>query len=259
MKHPSDEQLILYEYGESPNRAAVEGHLAECDRCRAEWATLHRILELVGSFPVPEQPEGYGAEVWQRLAPRLRGQSARPERRVLWPWFFGSRWALGVTAAALVLIAFLSGRFWPRRTVPPLQAVSEQARNRIMLAAVVDHFERAEILLTALKHAQAESGRQEVDISFEQELAEDLLAGNRIYEQSAMHASRDGLASVLDELGRVLVMVANAPATVSRDDLATLRQGIQQQAILFKLQVLDDCARASKRNSRRATSAIRRR
>ncbi|HUI41219.1 MAG TPA: hypothetical protein VL523_04545 [Terriglobia bacterium] len=248
MRHLNEEQLILYYYGEPVDRAGVEAHLAACERCRAEAAALDRVFEAVGQSPAPERPEDYGVEVWQRLAPRLRTEAApRREtqarvRGVLWP-----RWAMGGAVAALVALAFLAGRFWPRHEAPAPVALSEQARDRVLMAAVADHMERAQILLTALDHAEAEAGARDIDIAWEQQRAQDLVAGNRLYEESAVRAGEAGLAGLLDDLGRVLLTVAHSPAEMSPSELAELRERIQGQGILFKIQVVDSRLRQSLR------------
>lgn len=238
MKHLSEEELILYQYGEVLDRAGVEAHLAECERCRAQRAALDSVLKVVGSFPIPDRPDDYGLEVWQRLALQLRSGTARRETNVPAPRFNWPRWRFGVAAGALVALAFIAGRFWPRHSSSVPQAISQQARKRVLMAAVADHFERAEILLTALEHAGDEGGRKRFDISFERELAEQLVTWNQLYEASAVRDGQTSLARVLDELGRVLVTISNAPATVSPGELAALRETVQQEGILFKVQVV---------------------
>jgi len=250
MKHLSEEQLILYEYGEPVDRTGVEAHLAQCSTCRREMAALDAALETVAlSLVAPERPETYGDEVWSRLAPRLRDRTAARVAGVRPQWFNWPRWAFGVAAGVLVVLAFLAGRYWPRRPFPEPQAISEQARGRVLMAELADHFERAEVLLTALEHAGRQPRQNAIDISFERELAEDLLAGNRLYEESALRDGQAGLASVLDGLGRVLVSVANAPAAISPTGISELREEIQQQGLLFKLRVLDSRLRESARAS----------
>jgi hypothetical protein len=247
MKHLSEKQLILYEYGEPVDRARVEAHLAHCTRCRREMAALDVALKTVASSLLPpERPETYGKEVCDRLAPHLSDKTATrataaPSRWLNWP-----RWGFAGAACLLAALAFLAGRYWPTRPgIPSPQAISEQARDRVLMAAVADHFERAEVLLTALKHAGQQRGRNPIDISFERELAEDLLTGNQLYQESALRDGQAGLANVLDELGRVLLSVANAPAMISPAGISELHEEIQQQGLLFKLQVLDSRLRDS--------------
>ncbi len=244
MKHLTEEQLILYEYDEPADRTAVEAHLAACERCRAAKGVLESALKTLDRFMMPDRQEDYGAQVWRRLAPCLDEiaprQATAGALRLHWP-----RWALVAAAGVLAALAFLAGRFWPVQTRPAPQAISEQARNRVLMAAVADHFEHAEILLTMLKHAGREGDGGKIDFSFERQLAEDLLAGNALYEESAVHAGQAGLASVLDELGRALLTVANGPRTLSPAQLSEVRDQIQHEGLLFKVQVLESRLRES--------------
>jgi len=54
-----------------------------------------------------------------------------------------------------------------------------------------------------------------VNIATEQRRAEDLLQENRLYRQTALQEGDTGLASVLDELERVLLDVAHSPEQVT--------------------------------------------
>ena len=40
MKHPTEEQFVLYYYGEG---AEIEDHVAQCDGCRAQYQALQRV------------------------------------------------------------------------------------------------------------------------------------------------------------------------------------------------------------------------
>ena len=67
MNHLTEEQFVLYYYGEGDDSPAVRGHLDACESCRAEYANLQRVLNVVDSAPVPERDADYGAQVWNRL------------------------------------------------------------------------------------------------------------------------------------------------------------------------------------------------
>ena len=239
MKHIDEEQFILYHYGEPIDRAAIEGHLAVCERCRSDKATLDLVFQAVDRSPVPERAEDYGVEVWQRLRPQLR-RDGRPLARNGWARAFGwQRWALGGAVAAAIAAAFLVGRLWPRPEAPTELAISAQARDRILLSAIADHVERAEILLMSLDNTRVAPGERVIDISSEQQRAEELVAGNRIYEETAEREGETGLASLLDDLGRVLLEVGHSPDTVSSAELDELRTRVEGQGLLFKIQVVD--------------------
>lgn len=89
---------------DTDERDAVEAHLAECPRCRAEVADYHEVAALMGGAG-GDAPPG----VWDRIAssleeppPPLRLTSFRPPRRQRRPW---SQAAAALVAAAAVLIA----------------------------------------------------------------------------------------------------------------------------------------------------------
>jgi Putative zinc-finger len=254
MKHIDENELILYHYQEPVDRAAIEAHLATCASCRAEKASLELVLAAVDRSPVPDRVETYGEEVWQRLRPHLADRPA-PRQRFDWAWPLSwQRWALGGAVAALVVLAFVAGRFWPRPEKPMETAISAQARDRILLAAVADHVERSQILLLALANSEETASHGKVNISWEQEQAQELVAGNRIYQETAERMGEPGLANVLDDLGRVLLTVAHSPSSVSPADLEELRQRIESQGMLFKMQVVDSQLQARVKAANRKQS-----
>ena len=243
MKHVTEDQLVDYRYGEgdAAARGAIQRHLASCDACRESFETLEGVLAAVDAAPIPERGEDYGAQVWQRLAPRLRAE--QDARRESWwrfltqpsPW---RRWAAAGAMAALVLGAFYLGRRWPRQA-PPIaqtQPVPAEARERVLLVAVGDHLERSQMVLVELENAK---GSGPVDISSERDRAQQLVASNRLYRQTAARSGDVGMASVLDELERVLVEIAHSPSEISQARLDELRHRIEAQGILFKVRVIN--------------------
>ena len=108
-------------------------------------------------------------------------------------------------------------------------------RERVLLIAVGDHLERSQMVLVELAHAET---RGELDISAERQLADDLVASNRLYRQTAQQMGQTNVAGMLDELERVLVEVARGPSTVSMQQLADIQQRIESQGILFKVKVI---------------------
>jgi hypothetical protein len=229
MSHLSEEQLILHYYGEEGDTLAVERHLGECEACRELYGSLQRVLNVMESLPVPERDAEYGARVWERI------EHAIPRRR-LWPAPSPWRWAAtGAAFAALLAAAFLAGRFYPQARKPAQMAADPQAGERILLVAVGDYLERSQMVLIELANA---SPKGVLDISAEQERAVDLVSENRLYRQTAAHTGDAAVASVLDELERVLLDIAHAPSRISPEELEKLRQRLQAKGILFKIRVL---------------------
>ncbi len=79
---------------------------------------------------------------------------------------------------------------------------------------------------------------QEASGSRERAWAEELVASNRLYRQSAARAGEPGVADVLDQLERVLLEIANSPASVSPEAREALRRRIEAEGVLFKIEIV---------------------
>ena len=235
MNHLTEEQLVLYYYGEGDGSPAVRAHLDACEACRAEYASLQRVLNVVDAAPVPERDANYGAQVWNRLQPSLRW--GRPPGLSWWP---ARQWAAVGLAAALIVAAFLAGRYYPKAQSPAQTASAGQVRERILLVAVGDHLERSQTVLLELVNAQP---RQPLDVASERERASDLVAENRLYRQTAVRTGDTRVASVLDDLEPVLLEIAHGPDRLTPEEVENLRRRIEGNGILFKVRVVGSTVR----------------
>jgi hypothetical protein len=233
-RHLTEEQLIAHYYGEADQAAA--DHLAACPTCGAELESLKRTLGAIEAWPVPERGPGYGVEVWQRLVGRDRSIAtpARWWRRRITP----PRLMLAGAFTVLLVGAFVLGRASRRPEPAPAAAVvdSALARQRILAAALSDHLEESERILLEILNREA---KRRVDIGGEQERAQDLLDDNRLYRQTAVREGHLALASVLEDLERVLLDVARAPRDLSPAELQSFRARIDEQGLVFKVRVLE--------------------
>ncbi|MGD0778508.1 MAG: hypothetical protein ABSC05_37485 [Candidatus Solibacter sp.] len=244
MNHLSEEQLILHYYGETGEPGETGGgdvaggslatgrHLEECGECRALYASLQRVLNVVDGLPVPERSAAYGAEVWQRIEHRLGAR-----RRTL--WMLPPSWRLaaaGAAFAALMVTAFVAGRFYPRPNPPARMAAADaQTGERVLLVAVGDYLERSQMVLIELTNANPKGS---LDISAEQERAGGLVTETRLYRQTAARTGDARITGVLDDLERVLVDITHAPSNMTPPQLEELRQRLEAEGILFKIRVL---------------------
>lgn len=223
-KHPADEDLILYYYEEGPPPAEVEGHLDGCAACRQRYAALRHALAAVTDETAGAAAPFGAAEVeraWATLAPKLGAERRRARVQ---------RWMLPLAMAASLAAAFTLGRRWP--------AVPEDTRHgaeRVLLVAVGDHLERSEMLL--LEIVNAPDGAP-LDIGPGRTQAEELVGASRLYRAAATRAGEPGVASVLEELERLLVDVAHRPAELSAAEHQGLVRRIESRGLLFKVRVL---------------------
>jgi hypothetical protein len=186
-----------------------------------------RTIDLVTSaLPVPERGEAYGREVWARLQPALTESRSRRQS----PWPARSPWAAAAAVVILVTGAFFLGRATSR---PPDAPVSVEARRRILLAAVGDHLEKSR--RTLIEYVNAGSTD---DARRQRAVAEDLLAGSRLYRQTAARSGEPGVAEVLEEVERVLLEIANGPDQPTPEARAALARRLDTEGILFKIEII---------------------
>ena len=259
MTHPTEEVLNDYVERElSPaEHVRIATHLQTCADCALVVAEFQHIVREASALGPIEPPP----HVWARIKSTVESRqsnvdsqeptahslqptahSPQPKAYSQWPRF---AWALAT--AALIVMAFFIGRFThPREQQNAAQqpaapsttrAGADEAtvRERVLLIAVGDHLERSQMVLVELVHAQT---RDELDISEERQLADDLVASNRLYRQTAQQMGQTNVAGLLDELERVLVEVARGPSTVSIQELTDIQQRIESRGILFKVKVI---------------------
>jgi len=240
--HLNDDDLVLHYYGEMPadEEARAAAHLASCAACQTNYTGLQRVMAFVDSAPAVEPAEGFERIAWARLEPAL----AASHRRGWRSWFVFSPASLALSAGVLLLIgaSFMAGRLTRATgsggsTPPP----NDKVRERILLVDLGEHLDRSQMVLVELVSADDTGG--DVDISLEQSRAEQLVAANRLYRQTAASTGDAAMASVLDDLERVLVDLAAGPKTVSQEDLDLVRRRIMSKELLFKVRVVSSQVR----------------
>jgi len=248
--HPTEDELILHFYGESQrdDEAVLDAHIRSCPACAAIWADLCDTLKLTDSARVPEPDEAFEQKMWARIQPALPtedhvGGSPGIAARLL-PFRVRTplRVAAGIAAvAAIVALVVASGRVGRTDRLPPTVAstastpADRAARERVLLTALDEHFQRSELLLVEVMNAE-QSGTTE--LGFERQTADDLLVSGRLYRATAQQNGNVRLAQMLEELELVLVEIARSPDRMDQRDLSSLRARIENDDLVFKVRAL---------------------
>jgi hypothetical protein len=147
------------------------------------------------------------------------------------------RLAVAASIGVLMVAAFAAGRIWGRPAAEPsARVVDDQSTNeRLLRAEVEDHLERSQRVLAELVNADYELG---APIAGDRARAADLVAAGRLYRRSAEQMGDSEIGSLLEDLERVLVEVANGPPDTAPADLARLRQRIDDQDLVFRVRVV---------------------
>jgi len=199
MEHVSEDELVLLYYGE-PGGDGARTHVGECAACRAEYQTLAAVVEHDGR----RGRAGAGRGLWTESL----GNGLVP----------GQGQALFVACSGRVG-GWFSG--WNRVAVWKCDG-----STRVLDVALESHFESSRLVLTEIVNQQ---GPAEM---WSRETAEDLLADNRLYRQTAEATGQADTERLLEDLEEVLVEVAHGRAGSEE-----LRRRIETKGVLFAIQV----------------------
>jgi hypothetical protein len=108
------------------------------------------------------------------------------------------------------------------------------------------------MMLVELVSADADVSR---DVSSDRARAEQLVASNRLYRQTAASTGEGAVVALLDELERLLVDLAASPETMSAEELASVRRRIDAQGLLFKVRALSSEVRDRQKTTFRMRTA----
>jgi hypothetical protein len=226
MKHLSEEDLVLLYYDEpgvAQGSKTALVHLAECADCRVAAESLAQTLDSCNEWSPPATDAELGRSVWARLAPQLDSRPAAFGRRF---------WLMAAAVAALVIAAFFAGRS-TSRPVPAITAgLSESARERILSIALADHLDRAQLLLTEVANM---NDSDSAEFAASRTRAKDLVNEGRLLQQ----VMASGNEPLLDEVGRFVLEVANAPDSVNAGEIQGLKQRIDAESLLFKVRIIE--------------------
>jgi hypothetical protein len=104
-----------------------------------------------------------------------------------------------------------------------------------LFVVVTDHLDSSERMLLQVVNSDSKRG---LDLTSERGRAEELVASNRIYRQTAEQHGDDRLASVLSDLEPVLLEIAHSEGRLSPDEAAALQKRIDAKGLLFKVRVI---------------------
>jgi hypothetical protein len=135
----------------------------------------------------------------------------------------------------------------PAAPPPSVPQTASALRERVLLSALGDHFERTEAMLVDLVGTPR---GDRVSIAGEQRRASDLLAATRLYRRAAVEAGDTNVADVLESLQHILVEVTGSPSELSAFELQALQTRIETQELLFKLRIASSAVRHRESHTR---------
>ena len=274
----NEEQLIAYHLHElSPLRARAVRRALELDpELAAESEAIAETLRAFSSHePAPQIDQAMLERSWQSVRPSLAVLSPA-RRRYSWGWAFAAGAGFAAIVAAVLVFSLFHYAVSPvsragvhvpatpssTASVPSVEvpAVISELHNHQaapqgyngrpgpLSTAPVDaiagdpemaaHLDTAERVLTEVSH---EDGPLPVE---ERTQVHHLLLQNAVYQRTAQERGDFAAATVMEDLGRVLISLDAEPQQSARDADA-VRLQVRMGSVLFDLRILHHNARAA--------------
>lgn len=239
-KQITEDDLVLLYYGEHED-PTLAGRVANDAELSARFDALGRDLRMADAYQPPERGADYGAEVWQRISPKLNADRAADRSWLTDTW---ARWSrprfslAGVFGFALVaVLAFTLGRNAGGPAMPspgeiPVAQAPGIDAQRLLTSSVADHLDQLDLVLTEFVNGP---GTEPLRAGW----ATDLLVANRLYRQSAATRGDRRLAVFLADIEPLLIELAYGAQTAS----PTARQRMQDEVrdkLLFRVRVMNN-------------------
>ncbi len=229
MKQPSDDELLLFHFGEDlgPERMAwIAAAVVDDAETARRYAGLRRLLDASATaLDVADPSPGAADRIWRELLPQLGARHAQ-QSPIRFEWLLPA-----VALAASIGLGIVIGRSWlapkPASVSAPL-ALEADAGDRVLAAHLARHLGQTERLLRIAVNGEVGSDQ----------LAATLVEGNRLYAAAALRAGKPALAQFLSELEPVLRELANDDGDNALGGAGVAREQIRSGDLLFRLRAL---------------------
>jgi hypothetical protein len=242
-------------------RAAIENHLARCQKCSAERGKVEKAIQALNAHEheLPTPPEGYWDGYWkaveiriktsrlpssglEKLLEILRGEDIKS---LLSPKFaYGLLgFVLGAIVTVGILYPYISKRPPSEGTQPTAEQVQAQpggtesptlsSMTQEISQPLIQFFQKAKAFLIAVKNTD-ESKETATDLVSEQETSRKLAAECRNLKRLPLDPREQQLLSELD-----IVLVQLSKVKNERDSLKLdlVKEGIERNNLVMRIRV----------------------
>ena len=219
--------------------AKLEAHLAECQACAAEYASLSETLSLTASRPEANLDESRLIALEQRIL--LQTSSVGPTQALPANIYRLPTWTRQAAAVAAVLvIGVLIGRSLPG-DAPANGQATEPGSAELQLVVedrAHDYLNRTGTLLLGVVNFDGSSeDLASLNLPQRSEIARELLQEADYLKTSLTKSEQQRLRSLVSELEVILLQLAHLEAQADIPEIEIVQSGVDQTGLLFKIEV----------------------
>ena len=231
--------LVASGAAEEGDRLRLEAHMDTCDACRTEWEGLTSLLSRTQHREDPG--DAFWASYEARLMDRMSAEeeAARPALRLAIPRNRVPAGAWQMAAAiALVAIGVFLGRssLFDTTDAPAVSAPSTELVELDERAWT--YLDRSRTLLLGVANFNTgEDDPADLQLARRQSIAAELVREAPELQQALSASDRQRLSALIADLELILLQLAHLDEEIDLPQLEMVQQGVNQKAILFKIDV----------------------
>ena len=252
MKEHKYVQRVLSEYIlrtlDPHEKKSVEAHLAVCEDCATELKMVRSIMDRIvhsTNKPSEERPP----EFWRSFAMNVEERIRRSEQEEV--RFYPSLWdrlreiialkgrhvVAFSSAISVVIAAFILWKSFPQseQKLPDRPVVQQAVGVEPPSANIHQYFRKSKTLLVGLTNMKTEAGWP-IDLEAERKVSRELIHEARSLKVQPMDIRS---ARLIGDLEKILIGLANLKDQNELSNMEMIRNGIQQENLLFKVRMAE--------------------
>ncbi|MBO6577364.1 MAG: hypothetical protein JJ896_18175 [Rhodothermales bacterium] len=220
------------------DEAVIANHLRECPTCAAEFRSLQETLELTADRPAFAPEEAVLARLEERVLTETARHTLRPlpmpRMRRLPAWTYRM-----VAVAAVLVIGIAIGRLIPQEeTSAPNASLPLTAQLTPVEARAHSYLDRSKtVLLGVVNFDPATDNPASLNLPQRSAIASELLQEANFLKTTLSESEQQRLRALVSELEIILLQLANLEERVDVPELEIMKAGVDQNALLFKIDV----------------------
>ncbi|MFC2158659.1 zf-HC2 domain-containing protein [Acidobacteriota bacterium] len=244
----------LFDELEAVDQDLFKAHVRDCPACTARFAPLNDTLSVMKKQERQEPGEEFWAEFWPQLS--LKVEREKKQQRDLTHkntvrsklWVGVPKWVFQTAAAILlVTVGIFIGRslYFPKKARTgsgPLyaQKTEDIQRHEDLIRRAGNYIDKSKLILVALVNFDSrEEDPFSLNMPFQKKISQDLVREVSLLKSDLEDAKQKQLLELVSDLELILLHIANLEEEVDTDAIEIVRDGVDRNGILMKIDLFD--------------------
>lgn len=253
----------FYKELDAEKRRFFDNHLSVCPMCKSEFAEMASTLQAMSKRVRPEPGKAFWGGYWSKLSRRMEEEKTNQAKSEQWwrafprVWSFAPKWAFQATAALLLVVL---GVFIGRTVFSPSVQVIQQAQQEPGIISqqepgvelthrAQNYIERSKLILLAIVNFDPKTeDPYALSLPYQQQISRQLVQEASYLKEELADTDQRRLQELVTELEMILLQIANLESGQDFETIELVREGVDRQGILLKINLADIRQSAKSKN-----------